>query len=487
MTDMNDLNMLINGFKGAKVAVIGDIMLDCFVYGDVSRISPEGPIPVLHIEKQQEMLGGAGNVFANLQALGVQTTLIGVIGKDENGKALEKLTDLEGCKAILIEEKGRRTILKTRYIAQNQQLLRVDSESKAAIDNKTQAEILKKAQKIIKTSNVLILSDYNKGTLTPDLIQSLIQFANDNKVKVIVDPKGTDYSIYKGAYVVTPNKGELSAASGMATDSDDNVSQAAQKIIHEAGVDNILATRAADGISVVEHDGQITHFPTQALEVYDVSGAGDTVVAVTAASLAVGSDLKAAAQLANKAGALVVAKLGTATISAKELAGADTGSALVEDWDLAKEMIAEWKNKGLKVGFTNGCFDIIHHGHVSYLAQAKERCDRLIIGLNHDQSVKILKGELRPINDEQARASVLKALASVDMVVSFGAQKTNEDNTPSAVIGELKPDVIFKGGDYTIDQLPEAKVAMAYGGTVDIMPLYEGYSTTNIIKKSATS
>jgi len=487
---MIDLSTIIQKFVQTRVVVVGDIVLDRFISGDVSRISPEAPIPVLAVKKEKEMLGGAGNVFANLTALGVSATVIALIGADDNGKTLSKIAKDKAGEASLVTHKTRPTTIKIRYTAQNQQLLRVDQEEATAIDDKTAEAIFKQAEKAFKKADVLILSDYNKGVLTPSLIKRLIEAANAKNIKVIVDPKGSDYSIYKGAYIVTPNKKELSEATGrhnLNTDSD--IKNAAQSLIQSSGIENVIATRSADGMSVISEEGQEAHFPTEAQEVYDVSGAGDTVIAVIAASIAAGVSLNEAAQIANRAGGLVVAKLGTATVTNDELLNGENkvqGSAeFYEEWDGAQKIIQNWQDHKLKVGFTNGCFDIVHHGHVSYLAQAKKRCDRLVLGLNHDQSVKILKGASRPINDQMARASVMKALESIDMVVLFGATKEGEDNTPCDVIGALKPDVIFKGGDYTIDQLPEAQVALAYGGEVDIMPLYEGYSTTNIIKKSS--
>lgn len=493
---MNDLKDLVEKFQKTSIMVVGDVMLDSFVYGGVSRISPEGPIPVLSVSREDTMLGGAGNVFANLRAMGCAVEVVSVIGQDAAGREIaDCIEDLGAKSAGLVIDDHRPTILKTRYLSQNQQLLRVDREQSTAIASKTEDQIFDYVSNNIGSAQLLILSDYGKGTLTLNLIKKLIQLGKKNKISVIVDPKGKDFSIYKGASLVTPNRNELSdATGGMAVKTDKDIEAAAQVLLKQSGIDNVIATRSEDGISVVSKKGHATHIPTEAREVYDVSGAGDTVVAALAASIATGASLEEAAQLANVAGGLAVAKVGTAIIRDSELIEAiNSGDnndvsqsrlATIADWNTAKEQIRKWQAQGLKVGFTNGCFDIVHYGHVNYLNQARDNCDRLVLALNHDKSVKILKGEDRPINDEMARATVIGALGSVDLVVFFGAEKEGQDNTPCEIVGYLKPDILMKGGDYTIDQLPEGQVALSYGGEVNIMPLYEGYSTTNIIKKS---
>ncbi len=484
------MNNLIENFTQADVLLIGDLMLDRFVYGGVSRLSPEGPIPVLAVDHENEMLGGAGNVLANMLALGCKCDIISVIGRDAAGDKIKSLIPKsEG----LIEEANRPTILKTRFIAQNQQLLRVDRERAVPIAENTQTEILQKARTLIKKKKCLVLSDYGKGVLTIDLVRALIKLAQDNNVTVIVDPKGKDFSKYAGADIITPNKKELSeATNNAATASDKDIELAAQHLIKQHNIKSVIATRSEDGISVIGEQPPL-HLTTKVREVYDVSGAGDTVVATITATLAAGGTLTQAAELANIAGGLVVAKVGTAIITQEELHTALNNTsqssssfiAPVLDKESALQQIQKWQADGVKVGLTNGCFDIIHYGHVNYLARARERCDKLIVALNHDTSVRILKGESRPVNDEKARATVMAALGSCDMVVLFGATKEGDDNTPCALVEVLKPDIFFKGGDYTIDQLPEGKIVLSYGGQVDIMPLYDGYSTTNIIEKSS--
>lgn len=496
---MSNLKDLIDNFQNQKILLVGDIMLDRFVYGGVSRISPESPIPVLGASREEKMLGGAGNVFANLKGLGTDTYFFTVVGDDAPAAEIRDiLDDIGGARATLIVDDSRPTILKTRFIAQHQQLLRVDYERLDPLVDRVQREILSQIEEIIGQMKAVILSDYGKGVLTQWLIQKLIRLAKKNKIPVIVDPKGKDFSLYKGATIVTPNKKELSEATqGHDVSSDKNIEVACHALIKQSGIETVFATRSEDGMSVVSKKGVPLHLPTQAQEVYDVSGAGDTVVAAIAAGVAAGGSYEQTAYLANIAGGLAVAKVGTAIIRQDEmkrsLEAQEGRQAIPKPYGISpilsvqetKEKIQAWQAQGLKVGFTNGCFDIVHYGHVHYLNQARDKCDRLVLGLNCDASVRVLKGETRPINDENARATVMAALGCIDLVVFFGAEKVGEDNTPSGLLDMIRPDLLMKGGDYTVDQLPEAKVVLAYGGAVDIMPLYEGYSTTDIIKKSA--
>lgn len=410
-----------------------------------------------------------------------------MIGKDEAGEKIKDLVTQNGSSSSqLITSPKRPSIIKTRYVGQNQQLLRVDDEPDGCIDKEWQEKVFDKVVKELPKNDVMILSDYGKGFLPHELIRKLIALAHKNKVPVIVDPKSKDFSLYKNATLVTPNRKELQAASnGASVKTDKDIEITAKQVLKYSGIQNLMVTRSEDGISVIPAKGKAVHYPTKVAEVYDVSGAGDTVVAVAAASIAAGGTYAQAAFLANKAGSIVVSKIGTATVSSEELSlGLDEERSGATHVDAAAVKIKQWQDAGLKVGFTNGCFDILHHGHVSYLAEAAKLCDKLVLGLNHDKSVKILKGSTRPINDEAARASVMSALSSIDMVVYFGATKKGEDNTPTNILSVLKPDILFKGGDYKITDLPEAKVVLANGGEVNIMPLYKGYSTTNIIEKS---
>jgi len=503
---------IIENMGASSVLVVGDIMLDRFVYGAVNRISPESPVPVLSISRDNMMLGGAGNALTNLSTLGVQGKIISLVGDDEAGKTVARLiNDLGFDAGGLIIDPDRPTIEKTRYLAGHQQLLRTDFERIENINSAQEAGLMTAFDVALKGVGAVIISDYGKGLLTKSVLRQMIGAARDKDIPVIVDPKGFDYSIYKGASAVTPNKKELSeATSGMAVNNDENVIAAARHLITTAGVDAVVATRSQDGMSIIESgSNDVLHLRSADIEVFDVSGAGDTVIATIAASIAAGSSLNEAAALANMAGSIVVSKVGTAPIRAAELIEAinsdDDGlmpytikqgqggekqssearrrMGSICAWDEAAEQIKRWKARGLKVGFTNGCFDILHFGHVSYLNQARDKCDRLVIGLNHDKSVKILKGETRPVHDEDARATVLAALGCVDMVTLFGATTADEPNTANALLTQLQPDIYFKGGDYSVEDIPETPAVRAYGGEVCVMDVFEGHSTTGSIEK----
>lgn len=486
----------LDKIPSTAILVVGDIMLDVFVYGEASRISPEGPVPVLKITREDHMLGGAGNVVTNLSALKAKPYLAGFVGKDASGCQVRDLAQSLGADVTgLLEDGTRPTIIKTRFLAQNQQLLRCDFEKTHALSPDDEGRLLAHIEKTLPKVQAIVLSDYGKGTLTPGLIAKIITAAHKANLPVLIDPKGLDYSLYKGADIITPNRKELSeATAGMPTGSDDDVIRAARTLMAQAGVANVVATRSEDGMSVIKagDSSPVLHLRNKAREVFDVSGAGDTVIATLAASIAAGADLDLAATLANIAGGIAVGKVGTTPVRWDELSDAVSGNEAdkqplqarsFHDWDAAQEMVKLWQAKGLRVGFTNGCFDILHTGHVGYLNGARGKCDRLIVAVNSDDSVRLLKGPTRPVNDEMARANVIGALGAVDMVVFFGASKPGEDNTPSALIARLQPDIFFKGGDYTIESLPEAKIIQAYGGTVEIMTLYEGFSTTNTIAK----
>lgn len=496
--DFFELAPYIDALPAAAVLVVGDIMLDRFVYGDVERISPESPVPVLSIKRETTMLGGAGNALSNIAGLDAKARILSVIGDDDVGEQVRHMVaERVGSVAGLVTDPQRPTAIKTRFLAAHQQLLRADFEKSDPLTVETEDRLLAEAKKLMPEMKAVILSDYGKGVLTPRVTAALIDLATERNIPVLVDPKGTDYGKYRGAAVVTPNRKELSEATGgKPTITDEDIMAAAESLLEKTGIRSIVATRAEKGITVWARDKNRAplHLPTEALEVFDVSGAGDTVIATVAAALAVGVPLEEAAKLANLAGGIVVAKVGTATIRRAELLAAIKDEdredravhrameAPVCTAEEAQERIARWKARGLKVGFTNGCFDIIHYGHVNYLNRAREKCDRLVLGLNSDDSIRRLKGETRPVNDLESRAAVMAALGAIDMVVPFGTQPEEKD-TPCALIETIQPDVFFKGGDYTIDQLPEAAIVQSYGGRVDIMPLYEGHSTTKIIAR----
>lgn len=503
-----NLHRILAKMGGCRVLVVGDLMLDRFVRGDVTRISPESPVPVLAVRNETRMIGGAGNVLANLHTLGVTPSIIATIGNDEEGRIVSGLVEASGGSAAnLVTRRGKPTTIKTRFLAGHQQLLRVDQEVTGALDTDTENEILHKISELLPAQNAVILSDYGKGVLTSRVIESVITHAATLGLPVLVDPKGTDYSKYRGASVVTPNRKELAEATRDApTETDDDIVAAASKLIAQSGIRSVVATRSQDGMSILtaKADGtgleRPVHLRTLAREVFDVSGAGDTVIATIAAALASGAELTEAAILANIAGGIVVGKVGTASIRAQELdtalneggaqasAPTGTGSTITPStplYDLphAIEEVERWKARGLRVGFTNGCFDILHAGHVNYLGDARKQCDRLILGLNTDRSVSLLKGPSRPVNRQDDRATVLGALAAVDMIVFFGAEEANDDSTATPLIRALKPDIYFKGADYTLDRIPEVPTVLSYGGEVKLIPLTEGRSTTSIIEK----
>ena len=502
---------LVQKMAQTAILVAGDIMLDRFVYGHVDRISPESPIPVLSIDRENIMLGGAGNTLSNLIHLKCKGKILSIVGDDEAGRQVREKAehygiDVTGLKTL----SDRPTIVKTRFLAGHQQLLRTDFERVREITKETEQALLQAGDEIMPTVNALIISDYGKGLLTPSVIKGLIDRAQKHGIPVLVDPKGTDYSKYRGADVVTPNRKELSlATSGRRVDEDDEITEAAQDVIKRCGIKSVVATRSRDGMSVIQDDGAVHIRSATDIEVFDVSGAGDTVIATIAAGLAAGADIIQSAALANLAGSIVVSKVGTAPIRAEELIEAlenletygqglaafaarrssqdrTREAPVAQTWEEAKEDVERWKARGLTVGFTNGCFDIIHPGHVKYLNVARHRCDRLVVGLNIDSSVKILKGEDRPVHDEASRAAVLAALGSVDLVVFFGAKEKGQDNTAIDLIGVLQPDRYFKGGDYTVEQIPEAPSVQAYGGEVEVLDISEGHSTTNSIRKIQT-
>lgn len=489
-----DLQNFVPKMAGRSVLVIGDLMLDRFIEGEVHRISPESPVPVLSARRKTAMLGGAGNVVSNLHGLGVQSHLVAVVGQDDDAAVIRGLLAEKGCAiANVIEAADRPSIVKTRFLAAGQHLLRLDEERIVPVSGDLEAKIIEVALAVMGRVDAVILSDYAKGVLTPLVLKAVIAAARQAGVPVLVDPKAKDYSVYRGADLIKPNKKELAEATGMVVDSDAAVVAAATHLIEKAGVKAIVATRAQHGMTVVKGDGAApAHLQTTAREVFDVSGAGDTVIATLAAALGAGATLEQAARMANAAAGIVVGKSGTAPIVAAELLtalqhGPDSGrddllQAPLAAWDKAAAQVAEWRAQGLTVGFTNGCFDILHAGHVKYLNQARSRCDRLVVGLNADESVRRLKGENRPVNDAESRACVLGALASVDLVVVFG-QNQDENDNPLQIIQKLSPNLLVKGADYTVDTVIGADYVISTGGTVWLAPLEEGKSTTATIRK----
>lgn len=484
MSEKQRLASEVERLVQVRVLCVGDVMLDRYIYGDVMRVSPEAPIPVLKVRDERKMLGGAGNVVRNLAALGVNVSFVSVAGADEAGASIASmLGDLPGADARLVRDESRRSTVKTRYVSMNQQMLRADEETDAALNAKCESAAISLIMDILPTVQVLVLSDYGKGVLTPTLCRTAITEARRLEIPVIVDPKGHDYSAYAGASVVTPNKRELGDATGLGLADDSSIVAAARELIATYDLGAVLVTRSQDGMSAVTAEGEVTHLPAEAREVFDVSGAGDTVVSVLAGALAAGLSLVDAAGLANVAAGLVVAKVGTAVVYRDELV-AKLGERMVSAPDIkvaarpvAQDIVEAWRRKGLRVGFTNGCFDLLHPGHIELLAQASNKCDRLVVGLNSDASVSRLKGPTRPVQPDAARATVLAALANVDLVVIF------EEDTPAHLIKALRPDVLIKGGDYTVETIVGSDFVLSYGGRVEIIDLVPGFSTTSTIEK----
>ena len=484
MTELSVLADRVAGLKDKVVLCVGDAMLDRFVYGAVERISPEGPIPVLRIEREAAMLGGAGNVVRNLVALGASPTFVAVVGDDDAGREVGRLLgDHSGIDPCLVVEGKRQTTIKTRFFASAQQLLRADQETSAPLASSSLKQVLDRACSLIAGSGCVVLSDYGKGVLCAPVPAELIAAAKAAGKPVVVDPKGTDYRRYRGATVLTPNRKELSEATGMAVDSDEAIVAACRHLINTCGIGAVLATRSQDGMTLVTAEGQVDHLPAQAREVFDVSGAGDTVVSTLAAALASGVSLLDGARLANVAASIVVGKVGTAVAYADEVIAAlhhgdlCLGETKVLGWDGAADVVEVWRRKGESVGFTNGCFDLLHPGHIALLTQARAACDRLVVGLNSDASVARLKGPARPVQSEAARATILASLSMVDLVVIFG------EDTPLELLRHLRPDVLVKGADYTVETVIGAADVIGWGGRVVLADLVAGQSTTNTIKK----
>jgi len=483
MTDRSKLVSIVEKLIDARVLCIGDVMLDHFVTGEVERISPEAPVPVLRVTDEQAMLGGAGNVVRNLVSLGVQTRFVTVIGDDEAGQEVARLVSELGISDAPITDGGRRTSNKTRYSAGAQQLLRADWETPVSLSSEIEQRVVEAAMGALSQCQALVLSDYGKGVLTDSAVAKLVKTASKEGKPVIVDPKGADYSRYGGADLITPNRRELAEASVMPVSTDEEITAAAEAIIERHAISAVLATRSGDGMTLVAANGASQHLPAEAREVFDVSGAGDTVAAVMAAALSTGVSSEDAVALANVAAGVVVGKVGTAPAHSGEIIAAlhhqdiSTAEAKVLTRSDALNRIEAWRGQKLKTGFTNGVFDLLHPGHVSLLAQAGATCDRLIVGLNSDASVKRLKGDDRPVQTEAARATVLASLASVDAVVIFG------EDTPLELIEALRPDVLVKGADYAMADVVGADAVQGYGGQVVLAELEPDQSTTGTIAK----
>ena len=484
---MFDFDKHLANLAGQTVLCVGDLMLDEFVYGEVSRISPEAPTPVIAVKRTEMMIGGAGNVARNLVALGARCIFVGVVGDDEAGRALsEALADHPLIEFHLAVDAARQTTRKVRFVSEHHSthMLRADWEMASAVDAASEDALIGHAVKAIPRAGSVVLSDYAKGALTPRVVRAVIEAANKAGKPVVVDPKGRDYAVYRGATMITPNRAELAEATRSPAQTDDQVAAAAAELGRTLGAKAVLVTRSEAGMTLVS-EGAAVHVPAYPVRVRDVSGAGDTVVAVLAAMLAMKSDFESAMRAANAAAAVVVGKRGTATLSVAELrhrilppSTLAPEEKIVFDWALLDEHLAEWRKQGLRVGFTNGCFDLLHPGHVKLLAGARAACDRLVVGLNGDASVARLKGQGRPVQPVAARAEVLAALEAVDLVAVF------DEDTPEKLIARVKPTVLVKGGDYTREQVVGRELVEAMGGQVILIEIVPGHSTSDMVART---
>ncbi|MCL4730464.1 MAG: D-glycero-beta-D-manno-heptose-7-phosphate kinase [Planctomycetes bacterium] len=481
-----DLIHTIDTLASPRVAVIGDLILDHYVFGNVSRISPEAPIPVLHVQREEDRLGGAANVAANILGMGGRAELVGVIADDEPGTRFRALCrDAKGLTLRHVNSLSRPTVLKTRMVSQNQQMLRVDRESAAALGHDELARVTALATRAVRGAGAVVLSDYAKGVITPQSAQAVIRAARAAKVPVIVDPKGRDYSRYRGATAITPPRAEAAPATGLDCTGLDGVERAGRKLARELGLEAAVITLSAQGVAVVPRKGAMTHFGAQARGVYDVTGAGDTFIATFAMAVAGGADFATAARLANYAGGLKVGRFGAVAITRQELRQAVIGAH--EGYDHAGKVLdvphlvnalARHRKRGERIVFTNGCFDLLHQGHVTYLNFCRGQGDIVVIGLNSDASVRRLKGPTRPLNDAEARARVLAALADVHYVTVF------DDDTPEQLIRAVAPDVLVKGEDWAGKTVAGAGFVQSRGGKVVFAPFVQGKSTTGLIAKA---
>lgn len=481
-----NLYSYVDMFPSMRVMCVGDIMLDIFVYGKTNRLSPEAPVPVLLEQRSRRMLGGAGNVVANLCSLGCRTSFVGVVGADADGVALrEYMTELGAECDTLLELSGYNTSVKTRYVSGRQHLLRVDREMPLRVPESVLEQMLEKIDARLKETDIVLLSDYGKGLFDDRFTPVVIEHARKAGCKVIVDPKTADYSIYRGATLVKPNRKEFEEVTGQSFEPSapgfaEEAVAAGRAVCKRYGVENLLVTLSEHGmIYIPGREGESYKWiPTEAKEVFDVSGAGDTSLAVLGAAMATGVSMHQAMKIANTASGIVVGKFGTACVTCSELKQKleHKDHAGVLTVEAAAALAADLRAQGLVVGFTNGCFDILHPGHLSSFERARDLCDVLFVGLNSDASVRRLKGPSRPVNNEKARSAMVSALKPVDYVVVF------EDDTALPLIDKLRPDVIAKEG-YPLERWPEGQAVVAYGGQAVELPRVDGFSTTSIVEK----
>ncbi|MGM4906707.1 D-glycero-beta-D-manno-heptose-7-phosphate kinase [Tardiphaga sp. 866_E4_N2_1] len=484
---MFDFDALSHAIVDQTVLCVGDLMLDEFVYGEVSRISPEAPAPVIAVQRSEINIGGAGNVARNIAALGAKCIFVGLVGEDDAGATLKNALAQEPLiEALLVTDSSRPTTRKVRFVSEHfsTHMLRADWELAAPASASIEKQLIDIILPQLARADIVLLSDYAKGVLTARVIRNVIDAAKKLGKRVIVDPKSANFAIYRGATLLTPNRKEFAEATRSRADSDINIATAAQEAMILADCAAMLVTQSEHGMTLVPRDGEPIHVPALPVKVRDVSGAGDTVAAMLAVALAAGADWETALRAATAAAAVAVSKKGTAVVTPSELRRRILPHAFLaaEEKILTSTelngQLADWRKQQLRIGFTNGCFDILHPGHVKVLTAARATCDRLIVGLNSDASVKRLKGEGRPVQDERARAEVLAALEAVDLVVIF------EEDTPLNLIMQIAPATLVKGGDYTREQVVGHEVVAANGGEVILIDILQGHSTTSLVERA---
>jgi D-beta-D-heptose 7-phosphate kinase/D-beta-D-heptose 1-phosphate adenosyltransferase len=480
--DRAQVEKFLTGIKQTRALVVGDLMLDEYVWGAVNRISPEAPVQVVEVKRKELRLGGAGNVINNLITLNCQVDVVSVVGDDEDGQFLLRRLKERG-----VEEHGvfaqeyRVTSRKTRVFASNQQIVRIDQETLADISSENEERIIAHVKATVAELDVIYLSDYQKGVLTDRLLQAVIAIGREAGVPVLVDPKGDDYRKYRGATLLTPNRKEAQLATGLTIVDEASLLAAGRTLLDDLDLEALVLTRSEEGMTVFSSHGEI-HLPTVAREVFDVSGAGDTVLSLFGLGLAQKLPLEITAQLANLGAGIVVGKVGTSTVSVQEMlavVGLQHAEAdqKITSVSLLENVLAGERQSGKKAVFTNGCFDLLHVGHVKYLQAARQLGDLLILGLNSDDSIRRLKGPSRPLIGQDERAHILAALNCIDYVVVF------DEDTPLELITALRPDILVKGGDYTPEGVVGRELVESYGGRVELINFVDGKSTTNIINK----
>src|ERR1700744_2737991 len=485
---MFDFESFHHEMVGQTVLCVGDLMLDEFVYGEVSRVSPEAPAPVIAARRSETNIGGAGNVARNIASLGARCIFVGLIGEDEVGvKLAVTLAQEPGIESVLVHDPARPTTRKVRFVSEHfsTHMLRADWELAAPASGEIEQKLIDTILPLLARADIVLLSDYAKGVLTARVIRNVIDAARKAGKRVIVDPKSANFAIYRGATLLTPNRKEFAEATRSRADSDTDIAEAARDAMILADCEAMLVTQSEHGMTLVPRTGDVVHVPAHPVKVRDVSGAGDTVAAALALALAAGADWETALRIANAAAAVAVSKKGTAVVTAAELRRkilphaylAAEEKIVTASGDLNAHL-SDWRKQGLRIGFTNGCFDILHPGHVKVLTAGRGACDRLILGLNSHASVKQLKGGGPPGQSERARAEVLAALEAVDLVVIF------DEETPLRLIEQVRPSVLGKGGDYTREQVVGHEIVEAHGGAVLLVEVLAGFSTTALVDRA---